>query len=547
MIPIMVSRRRILQTPLLSAAAMGRGVAKQRATRPNVILMITDDQGIGDLSLTGNPYLKTPNIDRIGKEGVQFTQFHVSPVCAPTRASLMTGRYNYRTGVVDTYLGRAMMDPRETTLPQLLEKDGYATGLFGKWHLGDNYPLRPSERGFQTSLMHLGGGIGQPSDPPAGNSYFDPWLLENNNLVRKKGYCTDVFADATIDFISRNRTRPFFAYFATNAPHDPLQVDAAAAKVFTDRGLDANTAKTYAMIENIDHNVGRILASLQQQGLDEKTIVLFMTDNGPQRERFKMGLRGLKGSVFQGGINVPLLVRGPGRFAPNVVDQLSAHVDLAPTILDWCGVVRPTNLDGISLRKWTEGKAATTERTVFFQWHRGDRPEAFRQSAVRTNRYKLVNGEELFDLQTDPSESKNVAADNSALVNDLRQRYQTWFKDVETSRGYAPVRIGVGSKFERTTLLNRQDWRGPKASWAADGLGYWELFVYRKRTYRVKAIFPRSAEARQAKLMVGGQEYSGTVAANQGECEWRVPLAKGELRLQSQVGEVGVHYVEISH
>ncbi len=371
------------------------------AERPNIVLIIADDMGFGDLGIHGNTQINTPNLDALGREGVRLTQFCVSPVCTPTRASLMTGRYNYRTRAVDTYQGRAMMDPAEVTLAEVLSNAGYRTGIFGKWHLGDNYPMRAMDQGFQESLVHGGGGIAQPADPPEGSAYQDPMLSHNGILERRRGYCTDIFADAAIDFIEKQDRRPFFAYIATNAPHDPLQVADDLVTPYRAKGLPENTARVYAMVENIDRNVGRVLSSLQARGLDKNTIVIFLTDNGPAFARYNSGMRGLKTTVYQGGIRVPCFVRWPsGLVGGREVHVPSAHIDLFPTLLaaSKVGAPRGGRIDGMNLLPALKsGAKPPRDRSLFFQWHRGDMPEAFRNSAVRNGRYKLVDGKELYD------------------------------------------------------------------------------------------------------------------------------------------------------
>ncbi len=507
---------------LAGYAAEGR--ADTPAARPNVVLIITDDQGYGDLGCHGNPVLKTPNLDRLHGESVRLTHFNSSPVCSPTRSSLLTGRCNYRTGVVDTYAGRSMMDPRETTLAQMLGAAGYRTGIFGKWHLGDNYPLRPVDRGFQESLVHLGGGIAQPSDPEfydRKDTYFDPVLQRNGAPVKVRGYCTDVFTDAALDFITTPRKTPFFAYVAFNAPHTPLQVPEADAAPYLAAGLDEDTARVYGMIANADRNTGRILAALDDAGLAQNTIVIFMTDNGAQdkdeKKRFNAGLRGWKGTVYDGGIRVPFFVRWPEAFAGNRdMDRIAAHIDVAPTLLDACGALpaKPPAFDGVSLMPLLrDGEAAKTwpDRTLFLQWHRGDAPEPFRNSAVRTQRWKLVDGAELYDMDADPGETGNVAADNPETVGQLRAAYEKWFADVSASRGYAPVRIVVGSDRQNPLTLSRQDWRG-EDNWTGDGVGHWELTVEKTGEYTAEITFAKAKKAGTARILLGGAEGSAEVA-----------------------------------
>ncbi|MEX2399391.1 MAG: sulfatase-like hydrolase/transferase, partial [Rhodothermales bacterium] len=279
--------------------------------RPNVILIMTDDQGYGDFGFTGNPVIRTPNLDALSEESVRLSPFYVSPVCAPTRASLMTGRYNYRTRVVDTWLGRAMMEPDEVTVAEVLRDGGYATGIFGKWHLGDNYPMRPRDQGFEEVLVHRGGGIGQPSDPPGGEgAYTDPILFHNGEEVRMEGYCTDIYFDEAMRWMdsAREEGRPFFAYVSTNAPHGPYHdvpeqlyeeyraMDLSPARFPQDAGHPLpeendpdRLARIFAMITNIDDNVGRLMQYLEHAGMADNTLVLFLLDNGPNTRRYVAG------------------------------------------------------------------------------------------------------------------------------------------------------------------------------------------------------------------------------------------------------------------
>lgn len=518
------------------------------ARRPNIVVVITDDQGYGDVGLHGNPLLATPHIDSLAREGVRFGQFHVSPVCAPTRASLMTGRWNYRTGVTDTYLGRAMMRPSEVTLAECLRGAGYRTGIFGKWHLGDNAPLRPTEQGFETSVIHRGGGLAQPSSPP-GTGYFDPPLERNNVPFTGRGYCTDIFCDEAIGFMDRHRGEPFFAYVATNSPHTPLQIGGEWVAPYRGRGLDETTEKIYGMVANVDHGLGRLLQHLRRTGLERNTIVLFMTDNGPQQGgRYNAGLRGLKASPYQGGIQVPCFVRWPGRIRPgSVVDAPAAHVDLMPTLLEMAGVPAPKDrtLDGVSLWSAMQGGAPPAERPLFLQWHRGDAPEPFRNSAVRHGRWKLVNGTELYNLEVDPGERTDIARFWPERVRALRAEYERWFADVGAD-GYDPPRIWLGSELENPVLLTRQDWRGPRAQWTEGALGHYEVEVRRAGRYEVELRYPRLAAEAKAVFTLGGARVEGTAKA--GSTSVRLPVVElpaGPGQAVGQVGEGGAHYIQV--
>lgn len=551
---------------------------------PNVIVIITDDQGYGDLGFHGNPKIRTPHLDRLARQSVRFDRFYVMPVCAPTRACLMTGRYNYRTRVVDTFLGRAMMDPAEVTLAEMLLAAGYRTGIFGKWHLGDNYPMRAHDQGFQETLVLKGGGIGQPSDPPGGSSYFDPVLQHNGRQVKRKGYCSDVFTDAAIEFIEASRDRPFFVYLPYNCPHAPLEVSESDLKPYRDmhlandqfpgaghplpRPLDPEvTARVYAMVTNIDDNVGRLLSALDDRGLARDTIVVFLTDNGPQQVRYNSGMLDRKGNVHEGGIRVPCFIRWPASLqADRVVDRIAAHIDLAPTILDACGVARPGGVafDGRSLLPLLTNQApAWPDRTLFFQWHRGDVPERFRAFAARSQRYKLVRPEqpkesrrppeetfELYDMEADPYEFRNVAGQHPDVVARLRAEYEAWFDDVGRTRGYEPPRIVLGAIEENPSALTRQDWRGPNAGWAPDQLGYWEVDVSGPGTYAIRLnLSPRPA-AGTAHLTLRGVTLEKDLAPNATECVFEpVALTQGQGRLEAWVdrdnAKVGVMSVDV--
>jgi len=348
------------------ATAVGNAVCAADGTRPNVILMMTDDQGYGDFGFVGNPVVKTPHLDAMAGRSARMTQFYVSPVCTPTRACLMTGRYNYRTRAIDTYLGRAMMDTAEVTIAELLRGAGYTTGQFGKWHLGDNYPMRPSDQGFDEVLCHRGGGIGQPSDPIGGEGkYTDPILFHNNEQVSMQGYCTDIYFDAAFDFMRKSveEDKNFFAYIATNAPHGPFHdVPEELRKMYMDMNLRSGMApgasekayekakdtmaRIYAMETNIDQNVGRLFEKLKELGIYEDTLVLFLVDNGPNGNRFVGPFRGRKGQVVDGGIRSPLLAHWPAQLeAGQNSDRVAAHIDLLPTILDACGFAKPKELN----------------------------------------------------------------------------------------------------------------------------------------------------------------------------------------------------------
>ncbi len=494
--------------------AIATGVS---AAPPNIVLILTDDQGYADLACHGNPDIRTPNIDQMYTESLRLTQYYNAPVCAPTRASMMTGRYYYRTGVVDTYMGRAMMHADEITVAEVLRDHGYKTGIFGKWHLGDNYPLRAMDQGFEESLVHMGGGISQPSNP-MGNGYFDPVVMHNGEPVRKEGYCTDIFADATIDFIEANQDKPFFAYLSTNAPHTPLLVDDKYAQPYRDKGIPDATARTYGMDENIDENVGKILAKVDELGLKENTLVIFMTDNGPHvprnEPRYDAGMRGRKGQVYEGGIRVPCILRWPGTLpAGEDLAIPAAHIDLFPTLLAICGIdAKPEKpIDGRNL--WPaiqERDNDFFERPLVFQWHRGDRPEPFNSSAIRMGNLKLVKDDELYDLAADPGETTNIIADHPEEAARLKRSYEDWFASVQAERDFAFPRIAIGSKHENPVVLTPQDWHGETA-WRSGTGNYWEVEAAKPGKYELTVHFYKPLDSATLEIDFGGQTRTVTV------------------------------------
>ncbi|MBX7167102.1 MAG: arylsulfatase [Pirellulales bacterium] len=555
------------------------------AAPPNVVLIITDDQGYGDLSCHGNPLVRTPRIDSLAAEGAEFSHFYVSPVCSPTRSSLLTGRYNYRTGIVDTFVGRSMMHADEETLAETLAAAGYRTGIFGKWHLGDNVPLRPQDQGFQEVLVHGGGGIGQPADPP-GNHYQDPSLLHNGIREARQGYCTDIFTNAALQFIEQGDPRPFFVYLAYNCPHDPLEVpDEDLARFAQEDTSQARFAvpgwqspepypreamiRVYGMVERIDRNVGRVLDRLAALGQAENTIVWFLTDNGPAQPRFNAGLRGSKGTVYEGGIRVPSLVRWPARIAPHtVIADPVAHLDVAPTLAAACGAKQqgPRPVDGINLlpRLVGEQPAAVEPRLLFFQWHRGDVPERYRACTVRGPRYKLVQSGgsfqqalpaelrwELYDLADDPFELEDIAARQPELVAEMRAAYDAWFDSVRDERKFAPPRIFVGDPRENPVTLTRQDWRGPASGWTPKSQGHWEIDIREAGRYTVRVRFAPVNKPVAVRLLLGQQAWTAHVGQGAAEAvftalEW----PGGPQRLQAASGADDAHlatqYLDIS-
>ena len=432
--------------------------ATLKGKRPNIILVMTDDQGLGDLSCMGNKDLRTPNIDQLYQLSTRFTDFHVSPTCAPTRSAIMSGRHEFRNGVTHTIKERERMALSTTTFPKLLHKSGYATGIFGKWHLGDEDTYQPYNRGFSEVFIHGAGGIGQayPGScadfPPNRNKetrYFDIAALHNDTIVKTEGFCTDVFFQAALGWIRKQQQaeKPFFAYISTNAPHGPMIAPEKYKKRFSEQGWDAKTQGRYGMIENIDDNMGLLMKKLNEWKLWDNTLVIFMTDNGQagggarkngkQNRGFRAGFTSGKGSPFEGGTHVPAFWRWKGVLGEGVdVPALTAHIDLFQTFCQLAGVSIPGNIqqiDGRSLLPLLENpKAAWPDRELFVhvgRWEKGADPNKskYRSCAVRSQRWRLVNNQLLYDITADPYEKTDVAAENPEVVQRLRKTYDSWW------------------------------------------------------------------------------------------------------------------------
>lgn len=395
---------------------------------PNVVVILADDQGWGDLSLNGNTNLRTPHIDSLAKDGAKFDRFFVQPVCASTRAEFLTGRWHPRGGVHGVSTGAERLDLDERTIADAFKAAGYTTGCFGKWHNGSQYPYHPNGRGFAEYYGFTSGHWGE---------YFDPPLDHNGKAVKGSGYITDDLTNRAIAFLKSNAAagKPSFCYLALNTPHSPMQVpdaywqrfEKAPLKLTGTKKEDADhTRAALAMCENIDDNVGRLLAALKDEKLEENTIVLYFSDNGPNGARWNGGMKGQKGSTDEGGVRSPLLLRWPAKVKPGtVVGPIAGAIDLYPTLIDLAGIKRAGDkpFDGISLAPWLFGTEAKPQNRVLFS-HWGGRVSA------RDQRYRLDTTGQLFDMLNDPNQTKNVAADKPEDAKRLSDALDQWKRDV---------------------------------------------------------------------------------------------------------------------
>ncbi|MCA9075668.1 MAG: arylsulfatase [Planctomycetaceae bacterium] len=551
------------------------------AARPNVILVITDDQGYGDIGAHGNEMIRTPNLDRLHGESVRLTNFHVDPTCSPTRSAVMSGRYSTRTGVWHTIMGRSLMSTDEITLAEALAAGGYRTGMFGKWHLGDNFPCRPQDQGFEKTWHHGGGGITQTPDW-WGNDYFDDtYINERGESHAFKGYCTDVWFDTALDFIKQRKDSgdPFFCYLATNAPHGPFNVDEKYEQPYVDAGVPQPMAKFYGMITNIDENMGRLVHQLDEWELTEKTLLIFMTDNGtaagvarakPQATwtGFNADMRGQKGSEYDGGHRVPCFIRWPegNLTGGRDIDTLTAHIDLLPTVRDLCDVDKPDGppLDGTSLVPLLTGEVESLgDRTLFVHSQRLEHVQKWRKSAVMTERWRLINGNELYDIQSDPGQQTDVATGHPDEVAKLRAAYEGWWDSLSPVFDDA-VRITLGSDRENPSHLTCHDWHtddGP-VPWNQNAVsknpsnnGRWTVHITQPGNYEFRlrlrpAGVHEPIPAGEVRLQIGQVEATTTTDGTTDEARLTLNLQPGPATLQSWLTEQdgterGAYFVEV--
>ncbi len=549
--------------------------------RPNVVFVITDDQGYGDLGCSGNPAIQTPCIDRLAKEGVRLENYHVDPTCAPSRAALLTGRYSDRVGVWHTVQGRNLLRRRETTMAEIFRANGYATGLFGKWHLGDAYPYRPDDRGFDRAVWHAAGGVGQAPDY-WGNDYFDDTYFRDGKPERFEGYCTDVWFREGIRFIRECAAsgKPFFAYIAPNAPHGPLYCPAEYARPFKGKP-GVSTPEFYGMVRNIDDNMARLVKVLDELGVARNTMLVFTTDNGTAGglaggRGFNAGMRGMKGSEYDGGHRVPFIVRWPagGLEGGRRVERLTAHVDILPTFIDLCGLEAPgIEFDGTSLRPLLEDEAKEwPDRALVVESQRVVDPVKWRHCAVMTDRWRLVNGEELYDMGADPGQKDDQSGRYPEVVQKLRAAYEGFWAGVSADHGL-DSHLLIGADMAPVVKLSSHDWLVEGVPWnqpqIMHGLfakeGRWTLEVAQDGVYEFslrrwpaeldKPINDANGyhgfDFTEARLRIGELDETKPIPRGAREVTFRVPLRKGVATLSPLFTGGGVsatpYYVYATH
>lgn len=500
----------LLALVLAPAPSVQAGLA---GSKPNLVLVVTDDQGYPPLAAHGHPWLKTPHLDTLHGESARFTRFLVAPTCSPTRSAIMTGRHPEKNGITHTILERERMTLDATILPQVLKTAGYTSGIFGKWHLGDEAEYQPGKRGFDEVFIHGAGGIGQAYDcscaDAPGNLYTDPAIRHNGRFVRTEGFCTDVFFTAALGWIKTKAAakEPFFCYLATNAPHGPFIAPEKNAKRFTDLGFGKEQAGFYGMVENIDENMGRLHAKLAEWGLAESTVVIFMSDNGmtgggsgqvgkdlaPGFPFYNAGMKGLKGSTDEGGARVPFFVRWPGKIeAGREIDRIASHIDVLPTLAALAGARLPEGqVEGRSLLPLLEGKTDGWEDRYLFnhvcRWPTGADPEDFRDVnfSVRSQKYRYVGarggggggkgkgkkgaaatpaGPELYDMEADPGQTKNLVAEHPGIAGAMQAAFDRYWTEA------IPLMVNESAPMSETKPYH--EWYREQE--AAGGIPKWE-------------------------------------------------------------------------
>lgn len=541
------------------------------AAKPNVILVMTDDQGYGDLGAHGNPVLKTPHLDRLHAQSIRLTRFHAAPMCTPTRSQLMTGIDALRNGAMNVSSGRALLRTEFPTMPEIFAENGYRTGLFGKWHLGDAYPFRPQDRGFQKSIW-LKSSMTPSAADYWNNDYFDDVYEHDGRLEPFTGYCTDVFFREAMRWMKEqaDRDEPFFCYLPTNAPHGPFFVPDRYRKPYADQ--KEQTASFFGMIANLDENMGRLLQFLDENDLRDDTILIFMTDNGTAGGEavFNAGMRGSKTSLYDGGHRVPFFIRWPaGKLRePSDQEYLAQSQDVLPSLIELCELTPPAKmraLDGLSLAPLLRGATDNLpDRKLVVQYSRMGQPRPKSgDAAVLWRNWRLVKDTELYDIAEDPGQNNDVAEEHPNVIREMRDHYKRWWSSVEP-RVNEFSRIHIGSAMEPLIKLTPCDWqdvfldtqgqirRGPKKN------GAWGLYVEKAGEYEfalrrwpfeadtaIDAAVPQykgvdgsyregtALPVSSARLRVGNTERSGKVAPGQKVTSFQLRLEQGPVDAQT--------------
>ncbi|HOX76103.1 MAG TPA: arylsulfatase [Bacteroidales bacterium] len=479
--------------------------------KPNVIIILADDMGWGDINANGNPNIETPVLNRMKSESLSFDRFYVCPLSAPTRAEMLTGRYFLRTGVSSVTRGYENMRTDELTIAEVLKENGYSTACFGKWHNGRYYLQHPNRQGFDEYIGFPVGHLGY---------YYDAFFMKNDEEIRSDGYTTDYFTHQSIDFIERNRDKPFFCFVSYNVPHSPFQVPEEYFSKYISSGLDSTIASVHGMVENMDMNIGKILGKIKELDLTDNTIVIFFSDNGPNTDRYNGGMKGRKGSVDEGGVRVPFYIKWPENIKPGTTDQLAQDIDIMPTLLSLCKIkYDPVNPpDGIDLSGIITGRKKPFDRFVFSR--QGNQVLENCNSSVRNDRYRLVLARKdtlLYDLKIDPGQKSDISGKETEITADLLTRLVHLNEELVSN--YKPVTtIEAGFEGEKSFTLPVQDAilsgkiryssihpnQSHTENWIQEGDSiFWTLNINTSGNYRAELQYGCPPGETGSKLMLG--------------------------------------------
>lgn len=562
----MIKLAKILSAILLSASA---GCISPLPDPPNVILILTDDQGYGEVAAHGNKSIQTPHMDALYHEGIRLTDFHVNNVCSPSRAAIMTGKYSTSVGVWHTLGGKNLLDIEEKTMADIFRENHYNTFMVGKWHLGDNYPYRPEDRGFDEVFRIGGGSLGQVADY-WGNGLWDGHYWNAREWVQTKGYCTDVQFDAAMEFINKAGDDPFFLYLATTAPHAPIGAAPEYVEPYLEMGFNKEVSNFYGMVSNIDENLGRLRSFLQEKGMDKNTLLIFLSDNGSACAKkdstiYNAGMRGKKGSDYEGGHRVPCFMYWPeGKLSGGrSVTSLTAHIDLLPTLVDACELTVPENsrFDGINILPMLQGNPRKWPvRVIVSEGKVNNRVKLFSSSCVMSNSWRLVSGTTLFNIQTDPGQRR--ALDNPGKYEEMRQAYIKWHSRVSESFSEEYWFLYADSlsstPYVTMDLLPSDINQKPKSVWNQAGVkkgipdqGVWNIdFPCKDRyTFRLcrlpleaEKVNNKKANIKEmqisgASLVIDGEEVASSETIKNGQVKLNADVTKGRHRISANFRE----------
>lgn len=507
--------------------------------KPNILFILSDNQSYYEMSCHGHETVKTPNIDRLASQSMDFQNFHAPPYCSPSRSVILTGQYAMRSGVHDTIGGRSIMHRRQKTLANILQENGYTTGIFGKWHLGFSYPHGPKHRGFDEAFVHGGGGVGQMEDY-YGNSLFDTTFIHNHKPVTRSGYCTDALFDQACNWIEANQSKPFFAFIATPVTHSPHHGPKNLVAQLKQQGVEGNV-ELFAQIQNLDTNIGKVLNKVKELELDKKTIVIYASDQGMNDRGAPQGPNRL-GNQYDPAHHVPFMIRAKG-IVPGINRRLAGMLDFYPTMLDLCDIRIPKNVDGVSLKPLLYDRVGYPEdRTLIVQCPRGRKAEKWIRSNVKTERWRLVDGQKLFDIQADPRMQNDVAPENANVVAKLRESYEAFWSSLPQP-SETLTRHPLGEPGCQETVLNGMDWYTGSRPWhqghfKKPGNGAWPITVVQSGRYQIDAYhFPREAQKAMnktlAKIQIGEQVKELKLSPQDNFARFELELKKGDFDLQT--------------